>query len=209
MINISLAGIGGQGSVLAARILAEAARSQGWQVRTAETTGMAQRGGNVMSHVRMGDRGEEVFSPLPARSSDDLIIALEPGEGLRALDLLKPQGVLITACSGVAPVVSNFKAEPYRAQDMIAQLKASGVRVIVVDDVRLCERLGSRKALNILMLASALFVVNDPQYGSPLRGKITLDDMRQIVPLCVKERFVPLNLSTIDLVEQSAYTLLN
>ena len=57
MINVSLAGIGGQGSVLAAKILAEAARSKGWQVRTAETTGMAQRGGDVMSHVRMGNQG--------------------------------------------------------------------------------------------------------------------------------------------------------
>ena len=64
MINVSLAGIGGQGSVLAAKILAEAARSKGWQVRTAETTGMAQRGGDVMSHVRMGNNGEEVFSPV-------------------------------------------------------------------------------------------------------------------------------------------------
>ena len=94
MINVSLAGIGGQGSVLAAKILAEAARSKGWQVRTAETTGMAQRGGDVMSHVRMGDNGEEVFSPLPGDVSGDVIIALEPGEGLRALHLLKPSGVM-------------------------------------------------------------------------------------------------------------------
>ena len=94
MINVSLAGIGGQGSVLAAKILAEAARSKGWQVRTAETTGMAQRGGDVMSHVRMGNNGEEVFSPLPGDASDDVIIALEPGEGLRALHLLKSSGVI-------------------------------------------------------------------------------------------------------------------
>ena len=105
MINVSLAGIGGQGSVLAAKILAEAARSKGWQVRTAETTGMAQRGGDVMSHVRMGNNGEEVFSPLPGDASDDVIIALEPGEGLRALHLLKPSGVMVVARSGVAPTV--------------------------------------------------------------------------------------------------------
>ena len=61
-----------------------------------------------MSHVRMGDEGEEVFSPLPAQASDDLIIALEPGEGLRALSLLKPQGLLVTASSGVAPCCFEF-----------------------------------------------------------------------------------------------------
>ena len=204
MINISLAGIGGQGSVLAAKILAETARSKGWQVRTAETTGMAQRGGNVMSHVRMGDEGEEVFSPLPAQVSDDLIIALEPGEGLRALSLLKPQGLLVTASSGVAPVVSSFKAAPYNPSDMIARLQESGAHVVVVDDERLCSELGSRKVLNIVMLAKALLAVNDPMYQNALCGKITLEDMREILPLCVKERFVSLNLRALDLVEQRA-----
>ena len=204
MINISLAGIGGQGSVLAAKILAETARSKGWQVRTAETTGMAQRGGNVMSHVRMGDEGEEVFSPLPAQVSDDLIIALEPGEGLRALSLLKPQGLLVTASSGVAPVVSSFKAAPYNPSDMIARLQESGAYVVVVDDERLCSELGSRKVLNIVMLAKALLAVNNPTYQNALCGKITLEDMREILPLCVKERFVSLNLRALDLVEQSA-----
>lgn len=204
MINISLAGIGGQGSVLAAKILAETARSKGWQVRTAETTGMAQRGGNVMSHVRMGDEGEEIFSPLPAQVSDDLIIALEPGEGLRALSLLKPQGLLVTASSGVAPVVSSFKAAPYNPSDMIARLQESGAHVVVVDDERLCSELGSRKVLNIVMLAKALLAVNDPMYQNALCGKITLEDMREILPLCVKERFVSLNLRALDLVEQSA-----
>lgn len=204
MINVSLAGIGGQGSVLAAKILAETARSKGWQVRTAETTGMAQRGGNVMSHVRMGDEGEEVFSPLPAQVSDDLIIALEPGEGLRALSLLKPQGLLVTASSGVAPVVSSFKAAPYNPSDMIARLQESGAHVVVVDDERLCSELGSRKVLNIVMLAKALLAVNDPMYQNALCGKITLEDMREILPLCVKERFVSLNLRALDLVEQSA-----
>lgn len=204
MINVSLAGIGGQGSVLAAKILAETARSKGWQVRTAETTGMAQRGGNVMSHVRMGDEGEEVFSPLPAQVSDDLIIALEPGEGLRALSLLKPQGLLVTASSGVAPVVSSFKTAPYNPSDMIARLQESGAYVVVVDDERLCSELGSRKVLNIVMLAKALLAVNDPTYQNALCGKITLEDMREILPLCVKERFVSLNLRALDLVEQSA-----
>lgn len=203
MINISLAGIGGQGSVLAAKILAEAARAKGWQVRTAETTGMAQRGGGVMSHVRMGNNGEEVFSPLPGDASDDVIIALEPGEGLRALHLLKPEGVMVVARSGVAPTVGDFKSPTYNPSKMIAALHASGARVVEVDDAALCGALGSRKALNIIMLASALRAVNDPASASALRGVLTLDDMRAVIPSCVKERFVEMNLRAIDLAEQA------
>lgn len=203
MINISLAGIGGQGSVLAAKILAEAARAKGWQVRTAETTGMAQRGGDVMSHVRMGNNGEEVFSPLPGDASDDVIIALEPGEGLRALHLLKPEGVMVVARSGVAPTVGDFKSPTYNPSKMLAALHASGARVVEVDDAALCDALGSRKALNIIMLASALRAVNDPASASTLRGVLTLDDMRAVIPSCVKERFVEMNLRAIDLAEQA------
>lgn len=203
MINISLAGIGGQGSVLAAKILAEAARAKGWQVRTAETTGMAQRGGDVMSHVRMGNNGGEVFSPLPGDASDDAIIALEPGEGLRALHLLKPEGVMVVARSGVAPTVGDFKSPTYNPSKMLAALHASGARVVEVDDAALCGALGSRKALNIIMLASALRAVNDPASASALRGVLTLDDMRAVIPSCVKERFVEMNLRAIDLAEQA------
>ena len=203
MINISLAGIGGQGSVLAAKILAEAARAKGWQVRTAETTGMAQRGGDVMSHVRMGNNGEEVFSPLPGDASDDAIIALEPGEGLRALHLLKPEGVMVVARSGVAPTVGDFKSPTYNPSKMLAALHAPGARVVEVDDAALCGALGSRKALNIIMLASALRAVNDPASASALRGVLTLDDMRAVIPSCVKERFVEMNLRDIDLAEQA------
>lgn len=201
MINISIAGIGGQGSVLAAKILAEAARSKGWQVRSTETTGMAQRGGDVMSHLRMGNNGEEVFSPLPGNASADVVIALEPGEALRALPLLKPEGVLVTAQSGVAPTVSNFRAPSYNPAEMVEALRASGANVVAVDDVALCEKLGSRKALNIIMLASALAAVNNPANNSALAGVLTLADMRAVIPACVKPRFVEMNLQAIALVE--------
>lgn len=203
MINISLAGIGGQGSVLAARILAETARSKGWQVRTAETTGMAQRGGNVMSHVRMGDAGEEVFSPLPGQKSDDVIIALEPGEGLRALPLLRSNGLMVTASSGVAPIVADFKAQPYDPDRMVKALQASGAHVVVVDDAALCESIGSRKALNIIMLAVALQAANtfEEVAANGLSGQITLDEMRSAVATCVKPRFQEMNNAAVSFVE--------
>ena len=99
MKNILITGVGGQGSVLAAKILAQAAQAKGWSVREAETIGMAQRGGFVTSHVRMGDAGEEVYSPLLAKRSADLVIAFEPAEAARALPYLAPGGMLVTASS--------------------------------------------------------------------------------------------------------------
>ena len=86
---------------------------------------------------------------------------------------------------------------------MVDALKASGAQVVVVNDVALCEELGSRKALNIIMLASALKAVNAPDSESALRGVLTLADMRSVIPACVKERFVDMNMRAIDLVERS------
>ena len=125
MIDILLAGGGGQGTVLAAKVLAQAAQSKGWQVRTAETIGMAQRGGNVTSHVRMGSGGEEVFSPLITPGTADIVIALEPGEAARALPFLAPGGVLVTATTAIQPVTAALASQPYRAGDVVAALANS------------------------------------------------------------------------------------
>ncbi|MFR5829425.1 MAG: 2-oxoacid:acceptor oxidoreductase family protein, partial [Adlercreutzia equolifaciens] len=124
MIDILLAGVGGQGTVLAAKVLAQAAQSKGWQVRTAETIGMAQRG-NVTSHVRMGSNGEAVYSPLITPGTADMVIALEPGEAARALPYLAPGGVLVTATTAIQPVTAALASQPYRAGDVVAALANS------------------------------------------------------------------------------------
>ncbi|MDO5335037.1 MAG: indolepyruvate oxidoreductase subunit beta [Coriobacteriia bacterium] len=203
MINISIAGIGGQGSVLAARILAEAALARGWQVRTCETMGMAQRGGDVTSHVRMGNKGEQVHSPLPAKASVDVLIALEPGEGARNLPLLRKGGLLVTATTGQPPATADLKAAPYDADAIIAELRRQGVNLLVVDDQELCGKLGSRKALNIVMLAITLAAVSaeGPYAGNTLAGQLGIDEMRQAVRACVKPRFVEMNMEAIDLAQ--------
>lgn len=195
MRNVLLTGVGGQGTVLAAKVLAQAAQEKGWQVSTAETIGMAQRGGNVVSHVRMGDKGEDVHAPLLARGSADLIIAFEPAEGARVLPYLAPDGVLVTATTPIQPVTAALSKRPYRAADVIARLEqqiadAAGV-CISVDDRALTERVGSRKVLNTILLARALLVGRIP---------LDLDDLRRAIVACVKPRFVPLNLGAIDAV---------
>lgn len=125
MINVLLAGVGGQGTVLAAKVLAQAAQARGWQVRTAETIGMAQRGGNVTSHVRMGSDGEEVFSSLITPGTADMVIALEPGEAARALPYLAPGGVLVTATTAIQPVTAALASAPYTAAEVVANLANS------------------------------------------------------------------------------------
>ena len=198
MRNVMLAGVGGQGTVLAAKVLAQAAQDKGWQVRTAETIGMAQRGGNVVSHVRMGDEGEEVFAPLLAQGTADLIIAFEPAEAARVLPFLAPDGLLVTATTAIQPVTAALSDRPYRADDVVARiehaLEGSEQRFIAVDDAALTQVAGGRKVLNTVLLASSL------KAG---RIALDLDDLRRAIEECVKPRFVALNMAAIDAVEKA------
>ena len=205
MINILLAGVGGQGTVLAAKVLASAASARGWQVRTAETIGMAQRGGSVVSHVRMAPAGEEVFSSLVMPGTADIIIALEPGEAARTLPYLAPGGVLVTATTAIQPVTAALASIPYRAGDVVAALAnalqggegspvtAPAPLFVPVDDAALVAELGpaSRKSLNMMLLAVAVAVAQN-------RIPLTLDEVKQAVEACVKPQFVAMNLKAID-----------
>ena len=103
--NIILCGVGGQGTVLASRLISAAAMDRGWPVMSAETIGMAQRGGSVFSHLRIG---EEVHCPMIARGEADLILGFEPGEAVRMLPWLKPGGAVVTADRGVTPVTVSL-----------------------------------------------------------------------------------------------------
>ena len=193
MLNILLAGVGGQGTVLAAKLLAQAAEEKGWQVRTAETIGMAQRGGNVVSHVRMGDRGEEVYAPLIALGTADLVVAFEPAEAARVLPYLKPGGAMVCASTAIQPVSAALSNTPYLAGEVLENLARiigeTGGTFVAVDDATLVESAGSRKALNVMLLACAL-----SESGLP----ISVDDLKRAITACVKERFVDMNLRAID-----------
>lgn len=191
MINVLLTGIGGQGTVLAAKVLAQAAMNKGWEVRTAETIGMAQRGGSVVSHVRMGDIGEPVYEPLVPLASADLIIAFEPSEAVRVLPYLKNGGVLVTAISGVQPVTATLSEAGYRPEDMLTYLESAVPRLVTVEDKELCDKVGSRKVLNTALLAQALQATD---IG------ISIGELQEAVRASVKARFVELNLRAIDVV---------
>ena len=198
MLDVLLAGVGGQGTVLAAKVLAQAAQDKGWQVRTAETIGMAQRGGNVTSHVRMGNGGEEVFAPLLAHGTADLVIAFEPGEAARVLSFLAPNGVLVTATTPIQPVTAALSSVPYRADRVVQRLKTQlagkEASFVAVDDAALVRTIGSRKVLNTLLLARALAAGHVP---------LDVDDLRHAIEVCVKPAFVQLNLAAIEAVVAS------
>ena len=199
MRNVLLTGVGGQGTVLAAKVLAQAAQAKGWQVRTAETIGMAQRGGSVVSHVRMGDNGEEVLAPLVAKGTADMIIAFEPAEAARVLPYLAPDGVMVSATTSIQPITAALSSEPYLAKATVTSLEkrlnvraGEPARFVLVDDEAVLSQVGNRKALNTVLLAFALKTGHLP---------LSLDDLRDAICACVKPRFVELNLAAIDLVE--------
>ena len=120
-LNIVLCGVGGQGTVLASKLISAAAMQKGVAVKSAETIGMAQRGGSVFSHIRIGD---DAFSPMIAEGEADLIIAFEPAEAVRMLPFLKEGGAVITSDSPVMPVTAALKGSDYNGVEMIDYMKS-------------------------------------------------------------------------------------
>ena len=190
MLNIMITGVGGQGTVLAAKLLAQAAETRNWRVRTAETIGMAQRGGSVVSHVRLANQGEPgVDAPLIAHGEADLIIAFEPAEAVRCLGYLRPGGALVSATSSVQPVTAALSREAYSAGPFLDYLKQAVPGCLLVDDAALIEQIGSPKALNVALLASAIAI-------SDLG--ITVEELRDAMHASVRPQFIALNDRAID-----------
>ena len=148
--NVIIAGIGGQGNIVASHLLAEAALMEGNKVKLAETYGAATRGGSVLSHVRIG----EAWSARTPEGQADIIIALEPLEGLRvALKFLKPGGWVLVNNHPIYPFDVTIGNMIYPNLDTIKEaLKSLGGKVIIVDATRLALQAGSERSVNIVML---------------------------------------------------------
>lgn len=155
MTNIVLCGIGGQGTVLASKLLAAAGMKKGYTVQSAETIGMAQRGGSVFSHLRMGAADEEVSSPMIALGTADILIGFEPGETVRLLPYLKPDGQVITAGRSVMPVTAALTGGSYDGADMLRYLEDNVQNLSVVDTETALAELGNPKVTNVLLLGYA------------------------------------------------------
>lgn len=151
--NIVLCGVGGQGTVLASKLIAAAAMKKGISVMSAETIGMAQRGGSVFSHIRLG---EHLHSPMIAKGTADIIIGFEPAEAVRMLPYLKDNGQVIVSSHAIMPVTSTLSGADYDGKEIILYLKKVVNSLLVVDSEKACHELGSSKVLNILLLGAAI-----------------------------------------------------
>lgn len=150
-INIILAGVGGQGTVLASKLIAGAALEKGYIAHTAETIGMAQRGGSVVSHVRIG----ECYSPLIPTGLADMIIGFEPAEALRNINYLKEGGVVIASSKAIKPVTASLTGDKYDGTEQLAFLRENIKNLAVIDGDAICAECGSPKVLNIALLGAA------------------------------------------------------
>ncbi len=151
--NIILCGVGGQGTILASKLIAAAAMKKDLPVMSAETIGMAQRGGSVFSHVRIG---EGICSPMIARGTADLILGFEPGEAVRMLPYLKPDGQVVVSSRAIMPVTATLSGSSYSGDAMITYLREQVRGLYVVDGEQACREIGSPKVLNILLLGAAV-----------------------------------------------------
>jgi len=151
--NIILCGVGGQGTILASKLIAAAAMKKGLGVKTAETIGMAQRGGSVFSHVRLG---EELHSPMIAPGQADIIIAFEPAEALRHLPFLKEGGTVVASLAPIFPVSTLIGDSSYPLEEVLQQLKNTIKKLTLIDSEAAVRELGSPKVLNVLLLGAAV-----------------------------------------------------
>lgn len=149
--NILIVGVGGQGTLLASKLLGKCFLEQGYDVKVSEVHGMSQRGGSVVTYVRYG---KEVFSPVIDKGEADMIISFEQLEAARWLPYLKKGGVLITNTQQLNPMPVIMGKAEYPA-NIIEKIKAEGVNVIAVDALDLAVKAGSVKATNVVLLGVA------------------------------------------------------
>lgn len=146
--NIMIVGVGGQGSLLASRLLGNALVSEGYDVKVSEVHGMSQRGGSVVTYVRFGDK---VYSPVIDKGEADYILSFEKLEAARWMEYLRKDGKIIVNTQEIDPMPVVTGAMNY-PENVIEKMTAKGVHVIPVDALTLAEEAGSPKATNIVLM---------------------------------------------------------
>ncbi len=182
-VNILLVGVGGQGTILATRVLARAAQEAGYDIKVSEIKGMAQRGGSVVTQVRLG---EKVYSPIISEGGADVILAFERMEAQRWLPYLKEDGAMIINDQAIAPVPVLTGTAVY-PEDCLERVKKACPRTTVVDALKIALECGNPKAANVVLvglLAKRL----------PIAREIWLQALKARVP----ERFIDVNLKAFE-----------
>ena len=146
--SIMIVGVGGQGSLLASKLLGRLLVDEGYDVKVSEVHGMSQRGGSVVTYVRFG---EKVYSPLVETGEADLIVSFEKLEAARWLQSLKPDGVIVVNTQQVDPMPVIVGTAEY-PETVLTEMTAAGARVDAIDALALAEQAGSGKAANIVLM---------------------------------------------------------
>ena len=166
--NIMIVGVGGQGSLLASKLLGHLLMSQGYDVKVSEVHGMSQRGGSVVTYVRYGDK---VYSPVIDRGEADYIVSFEALEAARWLSWLRKDGTIVTNTQQIdpMPVITGVKEYP---QDLINKMKATGADVDAIDCLALAEQAGSTKAVNVVLMGrlSHFFDISEEDWMKSLEA---------------------------------------
>ena len=178
--SIVLTGVGGQGILLASEIIAKAAGFAGFDVKTNEVHGMAQRGGSVIGQIRYG---EQVFSPLVSRGEATVLMSLERIEALRYANYLAPDGLAVVNAQVIVPVTASSGGAiyPENAEEL---LRRTFQNLIYMDANQIATELGNPKCANVVLLGALSTALTN------IADEIWLDAIRQ----CVKPKFVDLNL---------------
>jgi len=187
VINILMAGVGGQGTLLASEILSEVLMQAGHDVKKAEVHGMAQRGGSVVSHVRFG---KKVYSPIIPEGQADVLFGFELLETYRYLPLVKKTGAVVVNNLRIAPPSVLLGKSSY-PQDIERKLKDRVKNVRIVDGLELAEQAGNAKAINTVLLGALSNTLN-PSHEQWLTA------IKNLVP----ERFLDVNLKAFELGRQ-------
>ena len=146
--NIMIVGVGGQGSLLASKLLGRLLLTRGYDIKVSEVHGMSQRGGSVVTYVRFGDK---VYSPVIDKGQADYIVSFELLEAARWTEYLKPGGKVIVNTQQINPMPVIIGAAEY-PQGLVEKMRSAGILVDALDALQLAENAGSPKAVNIVLM---------------------------------------------------------
>ena len=182
--SVMIVGVGGQGSLLASKLLGRLLVDEGYDVKVSEVHGMSQRGGSVVTYVRFG---EKVYSPIVTDGEADIIIAFEKLEAARYARFLKQDGRIVVNTQQIDPMPVIIGAATYPV-DVLDELTAKGLTVEVLDALALANQAGSAKAVNIVLMGRVA-----KQFDIPYERWITA------IENTVAPKFVEMNKKAFDL----------
>lgn len=186
--NIMIVGVGGQGSLLASKLLGHLLLTEGYDVKVSEVHGMSQRGGSVVTYVRFG---EKVYSPIIDKGEADFIVSFEKLEAARYVAYLRENGRIVVNTQEIdpMPVITGAAAYP---EDLVQKMKKLGIQVDAMDCLALANEAGSSKAVNIVLMGRLSRYFDIP-----------LEKWQQAIRDCVPAKFLELNLKAFDLGRKS------